>query len=223
MSKSWSPVSTRHSLARLTSSSRPSLALVQPNVVVSSRRTGRVVDVVGVPQPQLAHGRVEPDLEHVARLVGVVAPAAVPDPVMEQHHGPGRAGEPGLTGQVLVATDPGLVDPPQVGARHRQRAALLQGDLARVVHELDVEGVGPGVQDGVTVHVLRLAAAGRPDVDGVVVDHRVRPDQALHGPRPPPAGPAARGRRTPPGTLCPASCRTDAGRCRRPAPRWLVG
>ncbi len=60
-----------------------------------------------------------------------------------------------------------------------QGAAHGAGDLVRVVHELDVEGVGTGVDDGVGVERLGGALARLTDMEGVVVHGRVGADEAV--------------------------------------------
>jgi hypothetical protein len=68
-----------------------------------------------------------------------------------------------------------------VAAGHAERSAHLQRHILRVVHELHVERVRAYVDDRVTVQVLRLAVVRLADVYGVVVDQRLRPDQAVDG------------------------------------------
>src|SRR5579875_149370 len=100
----------------------------------------RIVQVAGIPQAPLPDRRLEPDLEHVAHRRCPVGSPAVPDAVVEGDDRPGRADHGHLAGMVLVTGDGALVDPTEVAAGDDQRPTRLDGHLARVVHELDVEG-----------------------------------------------------------------------------------
>jgi hypothetical protein len=68
-----------------------------------------------------------------------------------------------------------------VAAGHAERAAHLERHVLRVVHELHVERVRADVDDRVAVQVLRLTLVRLADVNGVVVDGRLRTDQAVDG------------------------------------------
>ena len=62
--------------------------------------------------------------------------------------------------------------------RQQERAAHFQRRIVGEVHQLDIE-VHPGVDDGVAVQALGPALVGLTDVDGMVVEQRIRTDQAL--------------------------------------------
>ena len=128
-----------------------------------------------VPQPDLGCSGAEPEFEHIAQPIGPVAPATVPETVVQYCDGASGTGQRHLAGKVLVAPDVGLVDATEVAAGYKERAAGFGADRLWVVHELDVER-GPQVDDCICVQVLgtvaRLTA-----VDRVVVIDRVRAER----------------------------------------------
>ena len=137
-----------------------------------------VMQVGRVPQPDLACSGAQPQFEHVAQPIGLVAPATVPETVVKYYDGASGTGERHLTGKVLVAPDIGLVDATEVAAGYKERAAGFAADSLWVVHELDVEH-GPEVDDCICVQVLGTVARLTP-VDRVVVIDRIRANEALH-------------------------------------------
>ena len=143
-------------------------------------------EIVGVPEPPLAHGRRHADLEHVAHGRGAVDPSPVPEPVVGEQHGPGRADHVLLAADVLVAADGHLADDPQVAARHVAGPTHLAGDLVREVEELDIERPAR-IDRGILVGRLRRLAepvllerrTRERDVQELVIEATSRPHQAL--------------------------------------------
>ena len=88
-------------------------------------RNGGIIDVVGIPQPQLPHGRIQAQFEHVADLVGQVGLGAVPHAVMDHHHGTGLADYRQLSPKVVVAGDIRFADAAVMAARQDHGAAHL--------------------------------------------------------------------------------------------------
>src|SRR5690606_21484158 len=110
--------------------------------------------------------------------VGLVLAATVPDTMMQHQNAAGLAHHLYLPDEVLIAGDVHFVDAAEVAAGHDQRTAHFQRDIVREVHDLDVE-VHPGVDDGIAMHSLRLAFVGLAYMYGMMIEQRVRPDQAV--------------------------------------------
>ena len=106
--------------------------------------------VLRIPQAQLAHSRVEAQLEHVTAAVGFVLASAMPNAVMQRQQRARLADHGDLPAHILVGGHIHLVDAAEVTAWQQQRPAHLQRHIVREVHQLNIK-MRAQVDDGVGV------------------------------------------------------------------------
>lgn len=160
---------------------QPVVVAVPAVVAVQDAPDLRGIDIVRVPELELAHGRVEAQLEHIAHPVGVVGLGAVPDAVVPHRQRPRLADHGELPKKILVAADVGFVDPAQVAARQKHRPAHLARRVVGEVEELDIE-VLARVDQRIGMPDLPLFVVRADLVESVVIVERVGADQALEDP-----------------------------------------
>ena len=137
------------------------------------------VQVVGVPQAELAHRRIQTHLEHIAPFVALVLPPTVPDAVMQHQNRPRFTDHRNLPDDILITGNVHLIDAPVLAAGNQQRPAHFQRHIMREIHQLNVE-VHPHINRRIAVHMLRRILIGFAHMDGLMVEQRVRPNQAVN-------------------------------------------
>src|SRR5579884_216058 len=138
-----------------------------------------IVVAVGVEQAALLLPRTQAQLEHIARLVGVVGLGAMPEGLMQEGNGAGLADKLPLPDDVLVAGDAGVADAAQVGTGQDESRSRLLRHVMGEVHRLDVKGERAGVNDGIGVPELRRMMVWPDDMQRRVIIDRVLADKAL--------------------------------------------
>ena len=142
----------------------------------------RVVDIGCIEIAHLGLRRVEPQLVHVAILIGMVASRAVPDSRVPDVHRAGGACRPDFAGDLLVAANLAGANISEMRSRNQEGTAHLVGGVVREERQLDVEIVLSKIDDRVLVRVRSLHTVRPLQMHRVMVIDRIRTDQRMDKP-----------------------------------------
>ena len=102
--------------------------------------------------------------------------------MVDEQHSAGGADDTLLPDDVLVTGHVHVAHPAEVRARRRPGSAGVGSNRLGEVHHLHVEGVGPLVDDRVSMQRLRFTLMRPAHMDVLMVSRRSRTDQALDRP-----------------------------------------